>query len=138
MAERRRCRIVQEYRERLVRAFEEPDQDYPVVADKFGVNRSTDRGIVTRFIRENRVHERQRGGRHNIKVNEEMRQCLEEILSENPMLTLEATNAELRERLPDHPAVHVRTVAMQGLGRNVVYSEVGTQSSSRSKSSRCY
>ena len=97
MAERRRCRIVQEYRERLVRAFEEPDQDYLVV--------------VTRFIRENRVHERQRGGRHNIKVNEEMRQCLEEILSENPMLTLEATNAELRERLPDHPAVHVRTVA---------------------------
>ena len=111
MAERRRCRIVQEYRERLVRAFEEPDQDYLVVADKFDVNHSTARGIVTRFIRESRVHERQLGGRHNIKVNEEMRQCLEEILSENPMLTLEATNAELRERLPDHPAVHVRTVA---------------------------
>ena len=37
-----------------------------------------------------------------------MRQCLEEILSENPTLTLEAIHAELRERLP---AVHARTIA---------------------------
>ena len=40
-----------------------------------------------------------------------MRPCLEEILSENPMLTLEAINVELRERLPDRPAVHARTIA---------------------------
>ena len=72
MAERRR-RIPQEDRERLVRAFEEPDQDYLVVADTLGVNRSTARGIVTRFIRENRVDKRLRGGRNNIKVNEEIR-----------------------------------------------------------------
>ena len=111
MAERRRRRIARKDRERLVRAFEEPDQDYLLVADTLGVNRSTARGIVTRFVRESRVHKRQRGGRHNIKVNEEMRQCLEEILNENPMMTLEAINASLRERLPDHPAIHVRTVA---------------------------
>ena len=132
MAERRRRRIAQEDRERLVRAFEETDQDYLVVADTLGVNRSTARGIITRYIRENRVHERQRGGRHNIKVNEEMRQCLEDILSENPMLTLEAVNAQLRERLLDHPH------SSQTFGRNVIHPEVGTQSSSRSKSSRCY
>ena len=41
----------------------------------------------------------------------DLRQCLEEILSENPMLTLEAINAELRKRLPDRPAVHARTIA---------------------------
>ena len=69
------------------------------------------RGIVTRFIRENRVDERPRGGRNNIKVNEEMRQCLEEILNKNPMLTLEAINAELRERFQDRPAVHASTIA---------------------------
>ena len=111
MAERRRRRIAQEDRERLVRAFEEPNQDYLLVADTLGVNRSTARGTVTRFVRESRVRKRQRGGRHNIKVNEEMRQCLEEILNENPMLTLEAINASLRERLPDHAAIPVRTVA---------------------------
>ena len=110
MAERRR-RIAQEDRERIVRAFEEPEQDYLVVADTLGVNRSTARGIVARFIRENRVDERSRGGRNNVKVNEEMRQCLEAILEENPMLTLEAINRKLREELPDRPHVHVRTVA---------------------------
>ena len=110
MAERRR-RIAQEDRERIVRAFEEPEQDYLVVADTLGVNRSTARGIVARFLRENIVDERPRGGRNNVKVKEEMRQCLEEILEENPMLTLEAINRKLREELPDRPHVHVRTVA---------------------------
>ena len=110
MAERRR-RIAQEDRERIVRAFEEPEQDYLVVADTLGVNRSTARGIVARFIRENRVDERPRGVRNNVKVNEEMRQCLEAILEENPMLTLEAINRKLREEPPDRPHVHVRTVA---------------------------
>ena len=71
MVERRRRRIPQENRERPVRAFEEPDQDYLVVAGTLGVNCSTARGIVARFIRENRVDERPRGGRNNInKVNE--------------------------------------------------------------------
>ena len=51
MAERRKRRIAQEDRERLVRAFEEPDQeDYLVVADDtLDVNRSTARSTVTRF-----------------------------------------------------------------------------------------
>ena len=56
MAERRRRqRISQEDRERLVRAFEEPYQDYLTVADTLGVNRSTARGIITTYIRENVV-----------------------------------------------------------------------------------
>ena len=49
MAERQH-RIAQEDRERIVRAFEEPEQDYLVVADTLGVNRSTARGIVAHFI----------------------------------------------------------------------------------------
>ena len=110
MAERRR-RIAKEDRERIVRAFEEPEQDYLVVADTLGVNRSTARGIVARFMQENRVDERPRGGRNNVKVNAEMRQCLEAILEENPMLTLKAINRKLREELPDRPHVHVCTVA---------------------------
>ena len=111
MAERRR-RIEQEDRtERIVRAFEEPEQDYLVVADTLGVNRSTARGIVARFIRESRVDERPRGVRNNVKVNAEMRQCLEAIFEESPMLTLEDINRKLREELLDRPHIHVRTGA---------------------------
>ena len=51
---RRRQRITQEDKERLVRAFEELDQDYLTVADTLVVNRSTARGIIARYMRENR------------------------------------------------------------------------------------
>ena len=39
-----------------------------------GVNRSTARGIVARYMREGRVAERQRGG--SVRVDEEMKECL--------------------------------------------------------------
>ena len=108
---RRRKRISQEDRERLVRAFQEEDQDYVMVADALGVNRSTARSIISRYIREKRVDERPRGGRNNVKFDNEMNQCLEAIINDNCTLTLEAINAKLRERLPEKPTVHVRTVA---------------------------
>ena len=48
--EKKTKNCTQEDRERLVRAFEEPDQDYLVVADDtLDVNRSTARSTVTRF-----------------------------------------------------------------------------------------
>ena len=112
MAERcRRQRISQEDTERLVRAFEELDQDYLTVADTLGVNRSTARGIIARYIRENRTTERPRGGRNNVKVNDEMKQCLEAIVNENCTLTLEAINTKLEDRLPEMATVNVRTIA---------------------------
>lgn len=37
----RRNRIPNEHRERIVRAFEDPREDYLLVADMLGVNRST-------------------------------------------------------------------------------------------------
>ena len=112
MAERRRRqRISQEAKKRLVRAFEELDQDYLTVADTLGVNRSTARGIIARYIRENRTAERPRGGRNNVKVNDEMKQCLEAIVNENCTLTLEAINTKLQDRLPEMPTVNVRTIA---------------------------
>ena len=50
-----RNRIPIEHRERIVRAFEDKAEDYLLVADTFGINRSTARGIVTRYIREERI-----------------------------------------------------------------------------------
>ena len=61
----RRQRISQEDRECLVRAFDEPEQDYLSVADTLGINRSTARGIVIRYLEEGRVNERARGGRNH-------------------------------------------------------------------------
>ena len=54
----RRNRIPIEQRERIVRAFEDEAEDYLLVADALGVNRSTARGIVARYIREGRIVEK--------------------------------------------------------------------------------
>ena len=112
MAERRRRRrICQEDRERLIRAFEEQEQDYLVLADTLGIKRSTARGIVSRYLRGNRIDERPRGGRNNVKFDDDMRQCLQEIVDENCTLTITAINSELQHRLPEKPNVHARTIA---------------------------
>ena len=55
-----------------------------------------------------------------MKVNDEMKQCLNEIealLNENCLLTLSEINRELRRRLPAKPLVHDRTVgkALDGM-----------------------
>ena len=57
MAERVRNRIGQEDKERLVRAYQSPKQDYLAMADNLGMNRSTARGIIARYLPENRVDE---------------------------------------------------------------------------------
>ena len=84
----RRNQIPLEHRERIARGFEDEEEDYLVVTDSLGVNRSTARGIVARYIRENRIQERPRGSRNNVRVDDGMRDCLEEITNENCFLTL--------------------------------------------------
>ena len=82
----RRNRIPVEHRERIVRAFEDEAEDYLLVADTLGVNRSTARGIVALYIREGRIRERPRSGRNNVLVDDEMRQCLEDIITRTVFL----------------------------------------------------
>ena len=106
-----RNRIALEHRERIIRAFDDDNEDYLLVADTLGVNRSTARGIVARYIREGRIAERPRGGRNHVRVDAEMRDCLNDILNENCLLTLAQINCELRVRLPAKPRIHERTVA---------------------------
>ena len=89
-----------EQRERIIRAFEDTNEDYLMVADTIGVNRSTARSIVARYIREVRIAERPHGGANNVCVDSEMKDCLNDILNDNCMLTLAQINEELRRRLP--------------------------------------
>ena len=107
----RRNRIPFEHRERLVRAFGDVNEDYLIVADTLGINRSTARSIVSRYVREGRIAERPRGGPNHVRVDNEMRDCLNEILNENCLLTLTQLNQELRQRLPRKPRICDSTVA---------------------------
>ena len=80
----RRNRILLEQRERIIRAFEDTNEDYLMVADTIGVNRSTARRIVARYIRERRIVERPRGGgASNVCVDNEMKDCLNYILNDD-------------------------------------------------------
>ena len=78
MVERVWNRNIQEERERFVRALEAPDQDYFIIADNLGINWSTARAIIGRYLRENKVGERPCGVQNRVKVDDKMR-CLEAI-----------------------------------------------------------
>ena len=106
-----RNRILLEQRQRIIEAFEDVSEDYFTVAATIGVNRSTARSIVARYLRKGRIAERPRGGANYVRVDGEMRNCLNDIINENCLLTLAQINQELRRRLPRKPAIHVRTEA---------------------------
>ena len=54
------------------------------------------KGIVARYIREGIIAERPRGGRNHVRVDAEMRDCLNDILNENLLLTLAQITASLK------------------------------------------
>ena len=84
----------------------DPTDDYLVVGHTLGVNHSTARGILTRYIREDRVQGRPRGGRNNVKVHDDIKQCVNDIVDDHCMLTLTEFNRELRRRLLRKPQIH--------------------------------
>ena len=108
-----RNRISLEQCGRTVRAFEDVQEDYLAIAETIAVhvNRSTARGIVSRYIREGRIAERPRGGTNHVRVDDAMRDCLDDIINENCLLTIAEMNRELRLRLPHKPVIHNRTIA---------------------------
>ena len=87
------------------------------VSDTIGVNKLTARGIVVRYAREGRIAERPRGGQNNVRVDEEMKESLSDIVNENCLLTLSQINQELRQRLRNKHEIHDRTVSrtLQGM-----------------------
>ena len=74
-----RNRISLEQRKRIVRAFEDVHEDYLAIVGTIGVSRSTARGIVSRYVREGRIAERPRGGANHVRVDDAMRDCLDDI-----------------------------------------------------------
>ena len=96
-----RNRILLERRERIIRAFEDVHEDNLMVADTIGVNKSTARSTVTRYVREGRIAERPPGGPNHVRVDNEMRDCLNDILNENCLLTCIGTD---RPRIKTAPS----------------------------------
>ena len=66
---------------------------------------------MARYLREGRIAERPHSGRNNARVDNDMKECLSEIISENFLLSLTQINGKLRRRLPRKPHIHDRTVA---------------------------
>ena len=81
-------------------------EDYQHLADQLGINRSTAGTIVSNVMRQedpDNIVEGTHGGLRNVKVDDDMRHVIEDILGGNPAITLRDLNAELRRRVPDKP-----------------------------------
>ena len=99
----RRNRILLEQRERNIRAFEDTNEDYLMIP--LVLTGQSARSIVARYIREGRIAERPRGGANNARVDNEMKDYLNDILNNNCMLTLAQINQELRRHFPRKPRI---------------------------------
>lgn len=73
-----------------------------------GANRSTAKGIAKRYLQED-LRTIPHGRRNNTKKDDETRQCIQDIIKENPVFTLETVNETLRERLPEEVQIHFLT-----------------------------
>ena len=106
-----RNRIQLEQRQRIIQAFKDGTEDYLMVSATIRVNQSMARSIIAQYLWEGRIVERPWGGANHVRVDDEMRNCLNDILNENYQLTLAQINQELRQRLPRKPTIHDRTLA---------------------------
>ena len=116
-----RNRILLEQHQRIIQAFEDVNEDYLMVAATIGVNRSTARSIIARYLWEGRITERPQGGTNHVWVDDEMKNCLDDILNKICLLTLAQINQELRQRVPRNPWLY----SNQNTWRYIVSWEIG-------------
>ena len=95
MGATRRNRVSDKNWGEIVRAYEVATEDYLHVANALGMNRSMRRSIIALYIREGRMNQRTRGGRNHVKIDDK-KNCLEGMINENCLLTLNQINEELR------------------------------------------
>lgn len=98
-------------RGRLIDAFENNVADYIQVADTLDIKHSTARSIVATYLRTGRREKQPRGGPRNGKVDQDMRDALQRMLEENPLLTLGQMKDNLVNDLPNKPPISPSTIA---------------------------
>ena len=94
---------------RLIDSFNN-GEDYLSLANQLNINVSTARNIVRRAQIGGEIAGA-RGGRRNVKVDDDMVNMLLELVDEHPEYTLQQFNAALRERMPDKAHISGSTVA---------------------------
>lgn len=104
-------RINNEDRRRLIDAYEDPDGDFKELAEILCINSETARSIIRTYLKTNQRDKKDRGGSHNNKVDAEMREVLQTIVDEEPTLTLNQINEELRRKLPSKPQIEISTLS---------------------------
>ena len=83
-------------------------EDFVEIARILKVTRVTAHTIFSRL---NRVSSLSHGGHRYQKVNDEMRACAVDVISENPLYTLKQINEELQGRLPEKPEISLKTLS---------------------------
>lgn len=96
-------------KQRLLLAYER-GQDYVQLSSQLGIKADTAYRIIKRTVQRNGVVEVPRGGKRREKVDAEMKLFVENLLEENPALTLKSINNLLQHRLPHKPHVSDRTI----------------------------
>ena len=83
-------------------------EDFVEIARILKVTRVTAHTIFSRL---SRVSSLSHGGHRYQKVNDEMRACAVDVISENPLYTLKQINEELQGRLPEKPEISLKTLS---------------------------
>ena len=103
-------RISERDRARIVKAFED-GKDWLEVAFSLEIKRQTAQSIIKVFRQTGRTEKKARGGRHAVKMDDEMIQALVLYVEEKPTSTLEEMRLRLRTDFPSKPAVSVQTIS---------------------------
>ena len=61
--------------------------------------------IISRAGKRDGVLSKSRGGAHNVKIDQEMKDKVVEIIEANPAVTIKRMNEILKDSLPDKPSI---------------------------------
>jgi hypothetical protein len=91
-------------RQRLVNCYN-AGRDWRRLAADLDIKRTTANLILKRYLEENRIEPRARGGVRRVKVSEQMMNALRRYVAEKPTITLNEMRERLLGEFPDSPAV---------------------------------
>lgn len=104
------ARISLKDRGRLVRSYEE-GRDWRRLAQDLDIKRTTAEAIIKRFVTEERLALKPRGGAVRPKMSQEMLNALRQFLEEKPTMTLREMKEKLEAEFPELPTVTTQAIS---------------------------
>lgn len=95
---------------RIIDAYNS-DEDFILLGRQLGIKRRTAYNIVKRFRTRQQVGRLPRGGAHNVKMDEEMKTFIRNLIQENPFITIEDMNNRMRQSLPQKPRISSSSIS---------------------------